>query len=110
MEVVPGDPGSVEHRDAGRLPCAPRAFLPCLLVELLDPFVRDGVGHEPRVRLRDLGVLVAPPANRLDPPRQGQAAVVAEHVADARFHDSMRLFVGGTGSAHPSGGSRNVNG
>nr|DAM75940.1 MAG TPA: hypothetical protein [Caudoviricetes sp.] len=25
------------------------------------------------------------------------------------FHDSMRLFVGGIGSAHPSGGSRNVN-
>lgn len=29
-------------------------------------------------------MLVAPPADRLDPPRQGQAAVVAEHVADAR--------------------------
>ena len=28
VEVVPGDPGSVEHRGAGRLPCALRAFSP----------------------------------------------------------------------------------
>ena len=83
VEFVPVGAGAVSHRDAGHLPCAQRAVFPGFPVESLDLFVRGGVGREPRVGFRMLGVLVAPPAHRLDLPHQGQAPVPAQHVADA---------------------------
>lgn len=55
-------------------------------------------------------MLVTPPAHRLGPPHQGQAPVRRRGMSRMRaFHDSMGLFVGGIGVAHPSGGSTNVN-
>lgn len=71
VEFVPVGAGAVSHRDAGRLPCTQRAVFPGFPVERLDLFVRDGVGCEPRVGFRMLGVLVAPPAHRLDLPAPG---------------------------------------
>ena len=71
VEFVPVDAGAVSHRDPGRLPCAQRAVFPGFPVERLDLSVRDGVGREPRVGFRMHGVLVAPPAHRLDPPAPG---------------------------------------
>lgn len=77
VEFVPVDAGALSHRDSGRLPCTQRAVFPGLPVERLDLFVRDGVGREPRVGFRCAGVLVTPPAHRLDLPHQGQAPVPA---------------------------------
>ena len=84
VEFIPVDAGAVAHGDAVRLPCALRACLPGLLVELLDPLVGDRVPDEPRGGLGMFGPAVAPPADRLDPAHQPQPAVTAEHVADAR--------------------------
>lgn len=47
VEFVPVDAGAVAHGDAVRLPCALRACLPGVLVELLDPLVGDRVPDEP---------------------------------------------------------------
>lgn len=71
VEFVPVDAGAVSHRDSGRLPCPQRAVFPGFSAERLDLSVRDGVGREPRVGFRMHGVLVAPPAHRLDPPAPG---------------------------------------
>ncbi|OZG62100.1 hypothetical protein BHAP_2170 [Bifidobacterium hapali] len=83
VEVVPVDAGAVVHGDAERLVSALRAVLPCLLVEALQPFVRDRVRRQPCVRLGVFGVLVAPPADRLQLPDQAQSAVMAQHVPDS---------------------------
>ena len=49
----------------------PAGCVPRLPGRGLDLSVRDGVGREPRVGFRMHGVLVAPPAHRLDPPAPG---------------------------------------
>lgn len=71
VEFVPVDAGAVSHRDLGRPPCTQRAVFPGFSAECLDLSVCDGVGREPRVGFRIHGVLVAPPAHRLDLPASG---------------------------------------
>ena len=84
VEVVPVDAGAVSCGGAERLVLALRAPFPCLPVEALESFVGHRVGREPRVGLGTFRVLVAPPADRLQPSDQPQSAVAAQHVAQAR--------------------------
>ena len=84
VELVPVDAGAVSCGDAERLVLALRASLPCLPVEALESFVGHRVGREPRVGLGMRRVLVAPPADRLQPSDQPQSTVAAQHVAQAR--------------------------
>lgn len=84
VELVPVDAGAVSCGDAERLVLALRASLPCPPVEALESFVGHRVGREPRVGLGPFRVLVAPPADRLQPSDQPQSAVAARHVAQAR--------------------------
>ena len=84
VELVPVDAGAVSCGDAERLVLALRAPFPCLPVEALESFVGHRVGREPRVGLGTFRVLVAPPADRLQPSDQPQSAVAARHVAQAR--------------------------
>ena len=84
VELVPVDAGAVSCGDAERLVLALRAPFPCLPVEALESFVGHRVGREPRVGLGTFRVLVAPPADRLQPSDQPQSAVAAQHVAQAR--------------------------
>ena len=84
VELVPVDAGAVSHGNAERLVHALRASLPCPPVEALESFVGHRVGREPRVAFGPFRVLVAPPADRLQPSDQPQSAVAARHVAQAR--------------------------
>ena len=72
VEVVPVDAGAVSCGGAERLVLALRAPFPCLPAEALESFVGHRVGREPRVGLGMRRVLMAPPADRLQPSDQPQ--------------------------------------
>lgn len=84
VELVPVDAGAVSCGDAERLVLALRAPFPCLPVEALESFIGHRVGREPCVGLGMRRVLMAPPADRLQPSDQPQSTVAAQHVAQAR--------------------------
>lgn len=104
VEFVPVDAGAVSGRDAEELLPAFVAVFPCLLVELLDLLVAPCMSGEPCGAFWVFGVLVAPPAHRLDAPDEAQAAVVAQHGADARVLRFDGVVGGRHGRADAQGG------
>lgn len=93
VELVPVDAGAVSHGNAERLVHALRASLPCLPVEALESFVGHRVGREPRVAFGPFRVLVAPPADRLQPSDQPQSAVAALTTIDPHIDDYAKHAV-----------------
>ena len=93
VELVPVDAGAVSCGDTERLVLALRAPFPCLPVEALESFIGHRVGREPCVGLGMRRVLMAPPADRLQPSDQPQSAVAALTTIDPHIDDYAKHAV-----------------